>query len=125
MRLARGWPPFPASSRAPEAGGSGAGSADGMAGAPGAAGQASPEQLAPEQPQQGFLARFLADDQKCQLMLLKTLQTSRSRREAGAAGGAESRGSGSAPGRPGPGSGQLSGETGLGGHYGGGGGGPL
>ncbi|XP_059539413.1 mitochondrial inner membrane protease ATP23 homolog isoform X1 [Myotis daubentonii] len=46
-----------------------------MARAPGAAGQASPEQLAPEQPQQGFLARFLADDQKCQLMLLKTLQT--------------------------------------------------
>lgn len=69
---------MPASARAPQAGGSGAGSADGMAGAPGAAGQASAEQLAPEQPQPGVLASFLTSDQKCQLMLLRTLQTSRS-----------------------------------------------
>ncbi|XP_054574897.1 mitochondrial inner membrane protease ATP23 homolog isoform X3 [Eptesicus fuscus] len=46
-----------------------------MAGAPGAAGQASAEQLAPEQPQPGVLASFLTSDQKCQLMLLRTLQT--------------------------------------------------
>ncbi|XP_036313141.1 mitochondrial inner membrane protease ATP23 homolog isoform X3 [Pipistrellus kuhlii] len=42
-----------------------------MAGAPGAAGPASPEQPAPEQPPPGGLG----NEQKCQLMLLRTLQT--------------------------------------------------
>lgn len=37
-----------------------------------------PERLAPGKPQQGFLSSFFSNNQKCQLMLLKTLQTSRS-----------------------------------------------
>lgn len=40
--------------------------------------QAFPERLAPGKPEQGFLSSFFSNHQKCQLMLLKTLQTSRS-----------------------------------------------
>lgn len=40
--------------------------------------QVFPERLAQGKPQQGFLSSFFSNNQKCQLMLLKTLQTSRS-----------------------------------------------
>ncbi|KAK1340967.1 hypothetical protein QTO34_017367 [Cnephaeus nilssonii] len=76
-----------------------------MAGAPGAAGQASAEQLAPEQPQPGVLASFLTSDQKCQLMLLRTLQTRKGRapwfRGSGSAPGAAGRALGSSAEGPG------------------------
>ncbi|XP_019513109.1 PREDICTED: mitochondrial inner membrane protease ATP23 homolog [Hipposideros armiger] len=39
------------------------------------ASQVFPERLAPGKPQQGFLSSFFTNNQKCQLMLLKTLQT--------------------------------------------------
>lgn len=70
-------------------------SAGGMAGAPDERGPGSaageqgqqqhvacqvfPERLAQGNPQQGFLSSFFTNNQKCQLMLLKTLQTSRNR----------------------------------------------
>lgn len=40
--------------------------------------QVCPEQLAEGRPQQGLFSSFLSHNQKCQLMLLKTLETSRS-----------------------------------------------
>lgn len=40
--------------------------------------QVFPERLAQGKPQQGFLSSFFTNNQKCQLMLMKTLQTSRS-----------------------------------------------
>lgn len=68
--------------------------ADGMAGAPEERGpgpsageqlqqqhvacQVFPERLAQGKSQQGFLSGFFTNNQKCQLMLVKTLQTSRS-----------------------------------------------
>lgn len=71
----------------------GARSVDSMAGAPDERGpgpaareplqqqhvgcQVFPERLAQGKPQQGFLSSFFTDNQKCQLMLLKTLETSR------------------------------------------------
>lgn len=41
--------------------------------------QVFPERLAEGKPGQGFLSSFFTNNQKCQLMLLKTLETSRSR----------------------------------------------
>lgn len=41
--------------------------------------QVLPERLAEGKPGQGFLSSFFTNNQKCQLMLLKTLETSRSR----------------------------------------------
>ncbi|XP_012873898.1 PREDICTED: mitochondrial inner membrane protease ATP23 homolog [Dipodomys ordii] len=41
--------------------------------------QVFPERPAQEKPQQGLLSSFFTHNQKCQLMLLRTLQTSRSR----------------------------------------------
>lgn len=41
--------------------------------------QVFPERLAQGKPGQGFLSSFFTNNQKCQLMLLKTLETSRSR----------------------------------------------
>lgn len=41
--------------------------------------QVFPERLADGKPGQGFLSSFFTSNQKCQLMLLKTLETSRSR----------------------------------------------
>nr|XP_033722259.1 mitochondrial inner membrane protease ATP23 homolog isoform X3 [Tursiops truncatus] len=40
--------------------------------------QVFPERLAQGKPQQGFLSSFFTNNQKCQLMLLQTLETSRS-----------------------------------------------
>ena len=45
--------------------------------------QVFPERLAQGKPQQGFLSSFFTNNQKCQLMLLQTLETSRSREPGG------------------------------------------
>lgn len=55
--------------------------------------QGSPEPLAHGKPQQGFLSSLFTRNQSCPLMLLKTLETSRSRDlEAGVGGGTGPRG---------------------------------
>lgn len=55
--------------------------------------QGSPELPAHGKPQQGFLSSLFSRDQSCPIMLLKTLETSRSRDlEAGVGGGTGPRG---------------------------------